>query len=1066
MMYSKYLVLLVVSSFVTIHSIIDIDASDNPDLFVSAENSQFSNHFSGSMVIEVVITDQNLRDTDEGKGEPDVTINGELLRMVQANDGNWYAYFANVNFAKQADSTVGLPGNGLDFGVFCSRETDSSVIGIDLSETDGFAVPRSISGSTDGNSSFTQCTNSPSGPIINNVVRNAKSINSNPNVPSGQIGLNPAAWPLIQLYSFDDVVIQYNPGGQPQQVFLKYDEIQNISFGLDRDVYPNNSEVFLTLNDIQLNQDPTDEDSWTFGIGSTPSTFYQAFDNSGNNAANGNMGLVNLIPHLSNLGFEKNGKLSLDLGNVLELKTNRDQPASSVSNNMASNSYSEIVTLVERGPNSGLFESHDSNDESVIGILNDAPRGQTGQITYNKKSVSVLTGSSTASVSLNNMASITIGNNELLRPGTEYPVLLIDPDQNLNTGARDHLDVFRTTAIIPSISIGNPLTLEDARNVSFHTTSSDGLGVAANSSVPNSNSDRLIIDTSTVQNGSFEMVSVDLGVSASSLSSILLDVSESDTRGTNWINYDLSSFENDYGIFDFSDTSFVLSFGSLGVSPITIIESGDISSSKGLVQIDDSDVMDILVESDYVFLAIDFDSSDDDVGMLTVANEQYTQPVVFDIFSFGLKNDQSIQNAIYRFELEETRDDSSAFKGTFEYAIANQLNILDPDFIQTLRAIDDEVKIIVTNRLIDDDGVSISYSDLDGVGVPTITSTKSDIATNSGTVSTSSPTYRFGQPVTVTLNDPDLNLKSDVVEIYSIIQDSNSSNLDTIGKDGQILLEIKLKDIRYKRCTIDGVEHGGLGATGFTLVETGPGTGIFEGVFKMPSKICNKFGTELISPAGGSLDVRYYDSRDSSGNSNIYSLLKNKSVSTFDNAPKLTSYDVIKPNLGKTKEIILSGSVDNHKRGVPLSVTITAPDGNSQSFGAVIANNGNYKSIISINEDSLIGIYHIELTHHNSHESVITFQVSNPEIPDWIKNNVKNWSYDDDKSSDSEFIDGINYMIDEGLLIRSNTPFSFSEQIIPDWIKNNAKWWSNDDISDEDFVKSLQYLIKKNIVRI
>ena len=79
---------------------------------------------------------------------------------------------------------------------------------------------------------------------------------------------------------------------------------------------------------------------------------------------------------------------------------------------------------------------------------------------------------------------------------------------------------------------------------------------------------------------------------------------------------------------------------------------------------------------------------------------------------------------------------------------------------------------------------------------------------------------------------------------------------------GDILLEVLIKDVRYKRCTINGVVHGGLGATGFTLVETGPDTGIFEGVFKMPSQICNKSGTELISPAGGSIDAKYFDSRD------------------------------------------------------------------------------------------------------------------------------------------------------------------------------------------------------------
>ena len=82
--------------------------------------------------------------------------------------------------------------------------------------------------------------------------------------------------------------------------------------------------------------------------------------------------------------------------------------------------------------------------------------------------------------------------------------------------------------------------------------------------------------------------------------------------------------------------------------------------------------------------------------------------------------------------------------------------MLDPNFIQTIQTIDDEIKIIITNRLIDEEGVSISYSDFDEVGVSTITSTKSDVSTNSGTVSTSSSTFRFGQPVTLILKDSDL----------------------------------------------------------------------------------------------------------------------------------------------------------------------------------------------------------------------------------------------------------------------------------------------------------------------
>jgi len=604
----KNLTLVAAFSILLIFPVIDADASDNPNLFVSAENSQFHNSFSGSTVVEVVVIDPNLSDTDEGKGKPDVTINGKSLRMTQATDGSWYAYFANVDKAQQADSTVGLAGKGLDFGVFCSRNTSSSVIGISLSETDGFTIPRDATGSTNGNISFSECTSSPTGVNLNNVVRNAKSINTNSNVPTGQIGLDVNAWPLIQLYSFDDVVIQYNPSGLPQIVSLEYDESQNISFNIDRTLYPKNAAVFLTINDFQLNQDPTDEDSWTFDVGTTPSTFYQAYDENVQSSANGGIGLVDLTSNLSNIGFEDNGKLSVNLNSVIKLQSNDEQPGTSVTD--GTTTYSEIITLVEDGPNSGIFDSADNDDQPTLGILDDAPRGQTGSITYDKNSISVLTGSSSATISLKN-PTLKIGNGfQSLKPGTEFPVTLIDPDQNINTGSRDDLDVFRDTAIIPSLTIGDPMTLESAKDVQFHSSSPILVGGDdSNSSVPDSNSDRLIIDSSNVANGSYEMISMNLGISASALSSSLLDVSESNTSGTNWINYDLRSFENDYGISDFSDVSFTLSFGILGSFPITIVDAGDISSSSGLIRIDDVDVADISGESGTVFLVIDFDST-------------------------------------------------------------------------------------------------------------------------------------------------------------------------------------------------------------------------------------------------------------------------------------------------------------------------------------------------------------------------------------------------------------------------------------------------------------------------
>jgi hypothetical protein len=49
----------------------------NANLFVSAENSQFDNYMSGPQVIEVVVIDSDINDTDQAKGEPDVTVNGK-----------------------------------------------------------------------------------------------------------------------------------------------------------------------------------------------------------------------------------------------------------------------------------------------------------------------------------------------------------------------------------------------------------------------------------------------------------------------------------------------------------------------------------------------------------------------------------------------------------------------------------------------------------------------------------------------------------------------------------------------------------------------------------------------------------------------------------------------------------------------------------------------------------------------------------------------------------------------------------------------------------------------------
>lgn len=950
----------------------------NQNLYVSVEQPAFSNHFSGPQIVEVVIRDSDINNLDQVTGEPDVTINGKQLRMVQSSDGNWYAYFANVDKAKIADQTVQSStdsGVGLDFGVFCSRDTPSSILGVSFSDSDGVAVPRAsnLGGYTNGNTSFSSCTGNMNSlsDVLNNVVRKSHSINTHSEIPTGQIGLEENAWPIIQLFSFRDVTIMYNAAGGSQRVDLKYEPVSNISLTLDRDVYPPNSQIHTIIKDFQLNIDPTDNDSWTFNVVSPWGTFYQAYDNNGQNSANTRNGLVNLISSLTNLGFEKNGKLSITLNSVVKLATNSNQPNLTVTN--PSETYSNIVTFVESEPNSGIFESFDHNNQSTITMDSNASRGQTGVIEYNRESTSILSGYSTANIVIKNKPIFSFGNGATsLVPGTKTPIILTDKDQNLNSEIKEELNVFRDTAIIPTLKIGNPVTLQSASRVNF--ISDSGTSTSVSSSVPDKVSSRLLIKSKDVSGTvEFEKISIDLGITADALKSSLIDTTISTNNGTNWANYDLRSIQRELGISDFSDSSVSLSFN--GVDTITLIPKGSVSS-QGLYQISESTVNSIFSKTGAVKMMINFDSSDNNANVGKIQNEVSSQPIVFDFFAFGNKASVDVNDAIYRLELKETDQNSSTFRGTIEPIILNQLNQYDPDFIKTITPIDFDVKFIVNHKQTDSNGVIVTYSDISEIGTTVSTSSKSDVPTNSGIISFDSTTYRFGQPVTLTLRDSDLNLDQNLVDVYNVIDDANSQYVDTVGANGQILLEVLIKDIRFKRCTISGQDFGGLASSGFSLVETGPSTGIFKGTFKMPTKICDKTGTKLISPAGGIVDAKYFDARDQFGNSNIFSASKNS-----NNNPDYKSNETL----------------NQHERSLPkwFKDSINRLNNDNSSSGLIQAIDQMIsEKILLPPEKSFPG---------------------NEKIPSWVKNNIK-W-LEQGMISDSDFLYLIQYLINNGLIV-------------------------------------------------
>ncbi len=413
-------------------------SSSNPNLYVSAENSFFKNYFVGPQIIEVLVTDPDINRLDQAYGEPDVTVNGKKLRMAQASDGNWYAYFADVKQSQIADSTqIGGSGKGLDFGKFCSSTSAGIATGVDFSETNGIAIARSAPGSSDGrfqisstitatctglvNHAVSSITGDKSN-LLDHVVRENKTLNVNaPGNRVGQIASSSSnqafidAWPIIQLYDFSGipspVTIQYNKAGSVQNVTLIFDRIPSSLIGIvsNRAYWPRGGQVFGDLIDPQLNVDPTEEDSWTWGTSESNTTlFYQAFDRSGNLDADGTAGMQNLIGNLSSMMFNHNGKLTQDpapQGVVVgKLQSNDVQKLFKGSDGfLRTKSISGLsipITVLELQPNVGIFGDYAASASAEIVILDNAELEKSFIVRYNDVSYTVLVRASTATLTM------------------------------------------------------------------------------------------------------------------------------------------------------------------------------------------------------------------------------------------------------------------------------------------------------------------------------------------------------------------------------------------------------------------------------------------------------------------------------------------------------------------------------------------------------------------------------------------------------------------------------------------------------------------------------------------
>jgi hypothetical protein len=401
--------------------------SSNPNLYVSAENPLFENYFAGPMVIEVIVSDPNISQLDQVYGEPVVTVNGKRLRMAQGTDGNWYGYFADRNQAIAAANTAVLSGKGLNFGGFCSQSsTLSPRSGVDYSQTVGFTIARGGFGSLNRTnnlalpnlvtitpSDLPTCSNvqgTLTGGQMEHVVRENKTLNTNVN-GFGANNIYEKIWPVIQLYDFSaiptPVTVDYQAAGGDQIVNLIFGRIPSdlIHVYADRPDFPRGAQVQGDLVDPQLNIDPTDVDSWTWGTSPTNNTlYYMAFDKNGKPDADGTVAMQNLEGNLTIFMFNHNGRLLEDAAPqgvvVGKLQSNGIQtlfpdntlppPFTGLLRTKSISALSIPITGRELEPNAGIFSSYDNGGIADIVILNNAPRDKSFTITYNDISYSII----------------------------------------------------------------------------------------------------------------------------------------------------------------------------------------------------------------------------------------------------------------------------------------------------------------------------------------------------------------------------------------------------------------------------------------------------------------------------------------------------------------------------------------------------------------------------------------------------------------------------------------------------------------------------------------------------
>ena len=630
--------------------------------------------------------------------------------------------------------------------------------------------------------------------------------------------------PIVQTYPFDDGDEVEITAGRSESVTLVYDDHSGIAtIDVDRNDVPAGGQVHITISDFMLNLDPTAPDAWTLN-------------------ADGSFGYNNFLVDVggtdtpATIGFDgSNGVFGISGSNANMVVFNND---------------ANTVVIEETRSNTGVFESEDGNI-SEISVHKDAASGDTFTIKYADDSQQVIVDDFSPTLEL--VADGTWNSGDTLT------VRLTNENLNINTLDDDDMKIGDKD--LPVLILGEPITLATIDKI--QRVGDEKLG--DNWSV-NTNTHVATLTTTSNEAATFTVTLTE--EQTNRLKDTTLghyinyhsDVDAATNAHLNGTTPDRTTTplpvgngakivvdNNGDGIFNITFTPPALPSDSpLTQAAITVNDQIQNAVANGAQGTTATAVKTIVstttapAEFQAAVAAIPVGDDDAEAAKSAIAEVkriarsylvtvEYT--IVSDVFTLGENDDGETENhAIYRALLEETSSGSGVFEGTIEYKMLNQLSVDDPATYDDVKAMGDELVIIL------DDGYT-------GTSAPTVAydgdHVREDAPTYTGEVSFDSDTYRVADEVTVTLVDPDLNIDADGIDIYTV----NA----TIGDAAETLLNLEIGE----SCTISDFEN-------LSLRETTDDSGTFEGSFEVPGE-CNG------STTGEDISVTYYDFRDSSG---------------------------------------------------------------------------------------------------------------------------------------------------------------------------------------------------------